>query len=71
MFEEIKEELTNIYKENKYIDQSVFHEKTTNLSGEEKSILIDLFGYSIRKEIPNTINNKTHENSNERTQYAK
>lgn len=71
MFEEIKEELTNIYKENKYIDQSVFHEKTTNLSGEEKSILIDLFGYSIRKEIPNTISNKTHENSNERTQYAK
>ena len=55
MFEEIREELTNIYKENKYIDYSVFHEKTKNLSDEEKSILIDLFGYTIRQEIKNEI----------------
>lgn len=71
MFKEIKEELTNIYRENKYIKPEIFHDKTKDLSSEEKNILIDLFGSSIRKEIPNTISDKTHENSNERTQYAK
>lgn len=71
MFEEIKEELTNICRENKYIKPEIFHDKTKDLSSEEKNILIDLFGSSIRKEIPNTISDKTHENSNERTQYAK
>lgn len=71
MFEKIREELTNIYKENKYIDYSVFHEKTKNLSDEEKSILIDLFGYTIRQEIKNEIHGHAKQSSNQNTQYAK
>lgn len=71
MFEEIKEELTNICRENKYIKPEIFHDKTKDLSSEEKNILIDLFSTSIRKEIPNTINNKTHKSSNKDIQYAR
>lgn len=71
MFEEIKEELTNICRENKYIKPEIFHDKTKDLSSEEKNILIDLFSTSIRNEIPNTINNKTYESSNKDFQHAK
>ena len=71
MFEKIREELTNIYKENKYIDYSVFKKKTKNLSDEEKSILIDLFGYTIRQEIKNEIHGHAKQSSNQNNQYAK
>lgn len=70
MFEKIKEELTNIYIENKYIDVSVFNEKLKEVSDEEKNVLYDLFGLYIRNDIQNKHKIISYKNSSPGIQYA-
>ncbi len=70
MFEKIKEELTNIYTENKYIDVSVFNEKLKEVSDEEKNVLYDLFGLYIRNDIQNKQKIISYKNSSPGIQYA-
>lgn len=71
MFEEIKEELMNIYKENKFINMSKYNEITKELSLEERNILYDLFNSYFRNDLQDkTIHKKISFGKEEPRKYV-